>query len=244
MVIEIAQIEGSGDSKFRDAIRVYSKNLESYLREPPRVLRNTLIRVENGSYGDQKYHMFLAKKADEPVGMVTVNYFPNVNVGFMGYIVVAKKYRGQGIGTALYRTSCSAINSDANARVGKQADALVYETDKVKVQDTKKMEEGVKRLHFFKAMGGYIVSGVDYYQPPLRKKDPPSGLYLMVHPFLKPPLFDLNSGWLIAVIRAIFQNVYRVDSPLTEDETEAFLGKIIASIQPASLRLVKDDDFA
>jgi GNAT superfamily N-acetyltransferase len=241
MTIEITQIEGPDDHKFDQAIRIYTSNLAPYLRQPPRVLRGILTKVASGTYGDQKYHMFLAKKDGEPAGMMTCNYFPDVNVGFAGYLVVAKAYRGQGVGTALYRNGCSAINSDARVRTGKQADALVYETDKLNVQDVKEMEEGVKRLNFFKAMGGYIMSGVDYYQPPLHKKDPPTGLYLMVHPFSQSLLSDLKPDWAGAVIRSIFQHVYRIETPLTESETERHLSKIVSSIQPASLRLIEVD---
>ena len=240
MTIEIIKIERPDDSKFDQAMRIYTKNLKLCLRQPPRVLRHILDKVNDGDYGDQNYHIFLARKTDEPIGMMTLNYFPDVNVGFIGYIVIARKYWGQGIGRALYQKGRDQIDSDAYARNREKAAALVYEVSKINVHDKIEKQEDINRIRFFNSLGGYIIEGIKYYQPPLRKSDPPTSLYLMIHPFSETLLLNFKQDWVARLIRSIFEHVYRLECPLSETETEMHINKIIASIEPLNLHLLNE----
>jgi len=221
---ELKEINNVNDALFQDAFLIYKKAFPPELLQEMEVFARILQSKEPG----QDRHIIVAKLNKKVIGMATLNYFYNTNIGCIGYIVIGPQWQKKGFGTKLYNGLVENLSQDAKRQGKLGPDALFSEVEKSEFAKTDaERQEDLERITFFRSVGCKIIKA-KYFQPSLGAGLDSVELNLMVQ-ILNPKL-ELNKEWLIKAVDSIYEYIYVIESNLLPEEKNKYLKVLELSV--------------
>jgi GNAT superfamily N-acetyltransferase len=200
--VTVREIVHGGDGALRPAHRLLRQSLP-----PGEVVdfsdwRATLAERSARVWTDLRWHLLVAERAGRVVGMASGTYLGSLNVGMVGYLVLARSLRGQGVGPRLRARLRTSFERDARRIGGRPLDAVVGEVDRANP-----WLRHLVRTH------GALALDLQYYQPSLQVGDAPSSLVLYYQPLTRNRR-TLPADEVRRLLYAIWRRLYRVAKPL------------------------------
>jgi hypothetical protein len=172
---------------------------------------DTLEERVGGLWTDTAWHLFVAERGGEVIGLCSGTYVGNVNIGVVGYLVSTAASRGSGIGTRLRNRLRRAFQQDAKRLIGKPLAGIIGE-----VSETNPWLARLSRDPHV------LVLDVDYYQPRLHATDDPSP-FVLYYESMGRVRRSMPAAELRRLLYAIWRRVYRVRRPLERPAFNAML---------------------
>ncbi len=144
------------------------------------------------------YHLIIVKEGGEVLAATAGYYIADINVGFINYVVVNKKFEGQGFAALLREILIKTFISDANKNKCQSPIGYLGEVE----HNNPWLKTLIKKQ-------GVVPLDVPYVQPPLfrRGKPIPLVLYFQPHPNAT---IKLEKAFVESVIRAVYSSVYEI----------------------------------
>lgn len=134
-----------GDS-FDSAYELYDASFPEGERETREAIAGWLRVRAAESLAPDDYHMLVARGMDRAVeGIALFHYIAEVRCGFLGYLAVAPRQQGRGLGSALFAEVCAVIERDA----GRAPWGVFSEIDPADPEDP----DSLRRLAFWRRLG-------------------------------------------------------------------------------------------
>ncbi|WP_338602800.1 GNAT family N-acetyltransferase [Sulfolobus tengchongensis] len=187
-------------------------------------LKKYLSLKETSYYGQNNYHILIAKTEGKVIGFVIGDYYAEASVGIIEFLAVAEEFRGKGLGSMLEKAFVEKVSEDAK-KVGKEVKGILIEVEDI--------EKGMKNNSIlFWVNLGYKLIPIKYIQPPLSPgKHRAENLRLMYKPLDESD--EINGKTLLNAIKDYFKYAMSIDNP---EETEEY--KIMSSqIKASSISL-------
>jgi GNAT superfamily N-acetyltransferase len=165
--------------------------------------RDTLAERDAEVWSDVSWHLFVAERDGDVLGVATGTYLGNVNIGAIGYLVVAPAARGLGLGPRLRQRLKTAFRRDARRIRGTELAAVVGEVRR----DNPWLRHLVRR-------DDVIALDFPYYQPSLRRGESPVP-YVFYYEGVGEPRRTLRAKELSQLLYTIWRRIYRVARPMT-----------------------------
>ena len=202
--IRIREIRSGSDPAFGAAYDLLRRVFPRSELLPRRDWQTAMQEREAGLWTDLDWHVLVAERAGRVIGTATGSYLGNLNVGIIGYIVLAARSRARGLGPRLRHGLHQAFERDARRIRGRPLDALVGEVR----EDNPWLRHLVRRE-------GAIALDFPYYQPSLDVDRTPVPLVLYYQPL--PPLRrrSLPAAMVRRLLYSLWRRPYRVAHPLS-----------------------------
>lgn len=175
---------------------------------------DTLEEREAGLWTDTAWHLLIAERDGEVIGLTSGTYVGNVNIAVIGYLVTTSATRGQGLGSRLRERLKSAFRRDAERLVRRKLDGILGE-----------VSERNPWLARLSRDPRVLVLDVDYYQPRLHPTDDPSP-FVLYYEALTRRRRSIPAAELKRLLYAVWRRVYRVRRPLERPAFNAMLESI------------------
>lgn len=198
----------------RAAGRLYERTLSADERIPWAWIERSLAQRGETKPGGWSKHLLLAApedRADDPDALAGFAYgalIPGYG-GYLCYVGVDERYRGQGVGTRLFDQFDKVLAVDAGA-ADEPLPFVVWESHRPG-PDAPAGEQAMwqARVRLFDKVGGLWVKGVEFLSPNYADEDgPPVRLELFVKPVAVPAkAFDRDR--VRELVAGLHQRVYR-----------------------------------
>ena len=99
--LRIRQVRQPSDPALAGAYRLLRRAFSARELVRRRDLREMMTERNTGLLGDLNWHMVVAERGEQVVGVATISYMGNVNVGVVGYVAVRPGERSGGLGLKL-----------------------------------------------------------------------------------------------------------------------------------------------
>lgn len=198
----------------------FSRNERVSLRE----WQDSLEERANGVWTDVAWHLLVAERGKDVVGVASGNYLGDVNLGIIGYLATAPQVRVRGLGTRLRHVLMKRFEDDALRIAGKPLAGLVGEV--------KESNPWLGRL----ARRGVLLLDFPYLQPRLRFFDRASP-FVLYYEAVHRPRSRIPAAELRRVLYTLWRRVYRISRPLSRPEFRAMLKSLEAKRSIGSRRL-------
>ncbi|MEO8449465.1 MAG: hypothetical protein ABI647_06735 [Gemmatimonadota bacterium] len=164
--------------------------------------RASLAEREARLWADFRWHLFVAERAGEVVGVASGSYLGNMNIGMVGYLVASPLARGRRVGPRLRIRLGAAFARDAREAGHRALEAVVGEVRR----DNPWLKTLIRRRKV-------LALDFDYLQPRLHhtKKPVPLVLYYDTARQIR----RLTCAFLRRLLYTIWRRVYRIARPLT-----------------------------
>jgi GNAT superfamily N-acetyltransferase len=164
--------------------------------------RSTLAERRAAVWSDVAWHVFVATRGDDVLGVATGTYLGNVNIGVIGYLAVHPEARGLGLGPRLRARLRTAFRRDARRVLGTELAGVVGEVRR----DNPWLRHLVRREDA-------VALDFPYYQPSLRRGEQPVQ-FVFYYEGVGEPRKALRARELSRLLYTIWRRVYRVARPL------------------------------
>lgn len=164
----------------------------------------TLHERAAGVWADLHWHMVIAERGADVIGVATGSYLGSLNVGLIGYLAVRARSRSTGLGPRLRTKLLRAFDGDARRLHGRPNDALIGEVE----PENPWLRRLVRHHHA-------IPLDLPYFQPPVRPTEPEVPLVLYYQP-LRRVRKRLPVAEVRRLLYAIWRRGYRIASPLDD----------------------------
>ncbi len=179
-----------------------------------RDLREAIVERNRGVLGDLNWHMIVAERAGVLVGVATVSYLGDLNVGMVGYLAVRAGERSGGVGLKLRAKLLRALHRDALRIRGRPVDALVGE---VKAENP--------WLTHLVTVHEALALDFPYWQPSIDGRARPVPLVLYYQPIARERT-SLGADEVRRLLYAIWRRLYRVPKPMKDPRFRRMLAAI------------------
>ena len=175
---------------------------------------DTLEERVQGLWTDTAWHLFVAERDGEVIGLCSGMYVGNVNIGVIGYLATTAATRGAGVGSRLRDRLRRAFRADALRLVHKRLEGILGE-----VSATNPWLARLSRDEHV------LVLDVDYYQPRLHATDDASP-FVLYYESMRGVRRAIPAAELRRLLYAVWRRVYRVRRPLERSAFNAMLRSI------------------
>lgn len=179
-----------------------------------RDLREAIVERNRGVLGDLNWHMIVAERAGVLIGVATVSYLGDLNVGMVGYLAVRAGERAGGVGLKLRAKLLHAVHRDALRIRGRPVDALVGE-----------VKPGNPWLTHLVTDHAAIALDFPYWQPSIDGLARPVPLVLYYQPIGRERI-SLEADLVRRLLYAIWRRLYRVAKPMKDRRFRAMLSAL------------------
>ena len=210
----------------RISIRELRDHKDPLLRGAYALLKQTFKRGERVDYSewvgslrekagnlatDFAWHLFVAERDGEVVGLASGTYLGNVNLGVIGYLAIPPEARAAGIGTRLRTRLRRQFARDAERIAGRPLAGIIGE-----VSATNPWLRRLDRLP------EVLVLDFPYFQPSLYDDDAPSP-FVLYYESMTGPRQRIPVGELRRVLYTVWRRVYRIGRPLERPAFRAMM---------------------
>lgn len=164
--------------------------------------RASLAERRADLWSDIAWHIVVAERDGEVVGVATGTFLGNVNVGVVGYLAVSEAARGLGVGPELRSKLRDAFRKDARALLDRELMAVVGEVRR----DNPWLRRLIRREKVLALDFGYL-------QPRLRPDEPPVPLVLY-YESLGRARQRLPVEFVRKLLYTMWRRAYRIPRPL------------------------------
>ncbi|MGH7561966.1 MAG: GNAT family N-acetyltransferase [Gemmatimonadales bacterium] len=194
-----------------------------------RDLREAIVERNRGFLGDLNWHMIVAERDGRLVGVATVSYIGELNIGVVGYLAVRPGERAGGLGLKLRARLMRLAHHDALRRWRRPLRALVGE-----VRADNPWLRHLVQYHDALALD------FPYWQPCLDGRARPVRLVLYFQPISRDRQ-SLGADEVRRLVYTIWRRLYRVARPMNDPAFRRMLKAIegrrtIGSKLPPALR--------
>jgi hypothetical protein len=202
--LRIREIASERDPALRGAYRLLRRTFPPKELVPLSEMQNSLREREAGVLTDLRWHMLVAMRGDEVVGVGSGTYLGSLNVGTIGYLTVAPGERTGGLGARVRARLRKAFEQDALTIRGESLTALVGEVE----ADNPWLDYLVRRR-------GALALDLPYLQPEVRADREPVPLVLYYQP-LRRSVKRLPVTTVRQLIFALWRRGYRIAAPMRD----------------------------
>ena len=185
----------------------------------------SLREREAGMLSDLAWHLIIAERDGEVLGLVSGTYVGSVNVGVVGYLAIAEAGRGEGLGTRLRNHLRRRFARDAERIAHRPLTGIIGE-----------VSPGNPWLRRLARSPRVLMLDFPYYQPRLRDDDDPSPFVLYIEAFgnarRRIPVAELKQ-----ILFAIWRRIYRIPRPLDRPAFRAMMRALEGRRTVGPLRL-------
>jgi GNAT superfamily N-acetyltransferase len=180
--------------------------LKRFFARGERVDRNEWIGSLREGAGrlvsDLVWHLLVAERDGEVIGLASGSYLGSFNVGVIGYLAAVPEARVRGLGSRLRERLRVRFVRDAVRIADAPLAAIIGE-----------VSVGNRWLRNLAARPGVILLDFPYYQPSLREDDAPSS-FVLYYESLAPRRTRVPVSELRRLLYAVWRRVYRIPRPL------------------------------
>ena len=209
--LRIREVVSPDDPHLRQAYRLLSKSFARTERVELRDWVASLREKEGDLLTDVVWHLFIAVRNEQVVGLASGTFLGNMHVGVIGYLAIGSDAQSLGLGTRLRNRLRSQFERDALQLTGKPLKAIIGEVS----VDNPWLRRLAKRPEV-------LVLDFDYYQPRLYEGDAPSP-FVLYYESLQGVRTRLPVKELRQLLYAIWRRVYRLSRPLERPSFRAML---------------------
>lgn len=202
--LRIRQVRQPSDPALAGAYRLLRRAFSARELVRRRDLREMMTERNTGLLGDLNWHMVVAERGEQVVGVATISYMGNVNVGVVGYVAVRPGERSGGLGLKLRARLLRAANRDAVRIRHRPLDAIVGEVRPRNPWLAHLVE------HF-----GAIPLDFRYWQPSIDGTARPVRLVLYYQPINR-ERSSLSAPEVRRLIYHIWRRLYRIPKPMKD----------------------------
>lgn len=200
--IRIREIADPQDAVLGEAYALLRRTFHRSERVSLAEWRATLREKSRRVWADYEWHLFIAERSGEIIGLVTGTYLGNVNLGIIGYLAVTPDVQAAGLGTRLRGRLRQAFARDARLIARRPLGAVMGEVS----ADNPWLKKLARRP-------GVLILDIPYYQPRLYPTDRPSP-FVLYHESAGRGRRYLAAGELRRILYAIWRRAYRISRPL------------------------------
>ena len=135
-----------------------------------------LLKAKAEGQGEDEFMLAAVDSSGALLGLACYQHMPEARLAVLWYLAVRLQARNRGLGGKFYDHIASLVN-----RTGCQA--LLLEVEIPELCETVELAElAARRINFYRRHGALVLQGVDYLQY-VGWHQPPTPMYIMVHPF-------------------------------------------------------------
>jgi GNAT superfamily N-acetyltransferase len=164
--------------------------------------RDSLVERSAGLWADLCWHLVVAERGGRVIGAATGTYLGNVNIGFVGYLAVARGGRGEGLGSRLRSRLIQLFRRDARRIRRRALEALVGE-----------VRSDNPWLRHLVASPKVLALDFVYLQPRLRAGTHSVPLVLY-YESMRGPVSHLSATQVRQLLYTAWRRAYRIPRPL------------------------------
>lgn len=179
-------------------------------RVSQREWHDSLEERASNVWTDVAWHLLVAERGKDVVGVASGNYLGNINLGIVGYLATVPHVRVRGLGTRLRHALINRFEDDAVRIARKPLAGLIGEV--------KESNPWLGRL----ARRGVLLLDFPYLQPRLRFFDRASP-FVLYYEAVHQPRSRIPAAELRRVLYTLWRRVYRISRPLSRPEFRAML---------------------
>jgi len=202
--LRMREIAGEDDPALRGAYTLLRRTFPPKELVPLGEMQNSLREREARVLTDLRWHMIVALRGEEVVGVGSGTYLGSLNVGIIGYLTVDPEERAGGLGARVRARLRKAFEQDALTIRSESLTALVGEVE----ADNPWLDYLVRRR-------GALALDFPYLQPEVRSDREPVPLVLYYQP-LRRPIKRLPAATVRQLVFALWRRGYRIAAPMRD----------------------------
>lgn len=201
--LTIREVTDVADPALRESYGLLRRTFHRGERVTLAEWRGTMVERMSGLWTDLAWHLLVAERDGQVVGLASGTYLGNVNLGVIGYLAISPDARSTGIGSRL-RTRLRAIfGRDALRIAGEPLSGIIGE-----------VSIGNPWLEALAKRENVLVLDFQYFQPRLYPEDAASP-FALYHESLLGTRRSLPVGELRRILYTVWRRIYRVGRPLS-----------------------------
>jgi hypothetical protein len=202
--LRIREVRDPNDRALAGAYRLLRGAFSSRELVRRRDIREAIIERNRGFLGDLNWHMFVAERGKVLLGVATISYVGELNIGVVGYLAVRSTERSTGLGLRLRARLLQAVHKDALRIRKRPVDALIGE-----------VRAGNPWLRHLVTAHGALALDFPYWQPSIDGKARPVRLVLYYQPLTKERA-SLSGNEVRRLLYVIWRRLYRIPRPMKD----------------------------
>jgi GNAT superfamily N-acetyltransferase len=200
--LRIREVRDPNDKALAGAYRLLQRAFTAGELVPRRDLREAMMERNRGILGEFNWHMFVAERGKVVVGVATISYVGELNIGMIGYLAVRPIERSTGLGLRLRAKLLQAVRRDALRIRHRPLEALVGE-----------VRAGNPWLRHLVSVHQALALDFPYWQPSIDGTASPVRLVLYYQPTARERQ-SLGVSEVRRLLYVIWRRVYRVPRPM------------------------------
>lgn len=210
-MIRIREIVDPRDSSLKPAYALLKETFPREERVTFREWQGSLREKSSRVLTDSAWHLLVAERDGEVVGLNSGTYLGSLNLGLIGYLATTPDVRSTGVGTRLRSRLRRVFERDARQIAGEPLDGILGE---VSAQNP--------WLRTLARRPNVLALDFPYYQPSLEPGDEPSP-FVLYYEQLRTVRSSLPVSELRRILYAIWRRSYRISRPLDDPAFRAML---------------------
>jgi hypothetical protein len=202
--LRIREVRDPNDQALAGAYRLLQRAFTAGELVRRRDLREAMLERNRGILGEFNWHMFVAERGKVVVGVATISYVGELNVGMIGYLAVRPTERSTGVGLRLRARLLQAVRKDALRIRKRPLDALIGE-----------VRVGNPWLRHLVSAHKALALDFPYWQPSINGTARPVRLVLYYQPTTRNRQ-SLGVNEVRRLLYVIWRRVYRIPRPMKE----------------------------
>ena len=202
--LRIREVRDPNDRALAGAYRLLRAAFSSRELVRRRDIREAIIERNRGFLGDLNWHMLVAERGKMLVGVATISYVGELNIGVVGYLAVRSSERSTGLGLRLRARLLQSVHKDALRIRKRPVDALIGE---VRAENP--------WLRHLVAVHRALALDFPYWQPSIDGKARPVRLVLYYQPIARERT-DLSGNEVRRLLYVIWRRLYRIPRPMKD----------------------------
>ena len=202
--LRIREVRDPNDRALAGAYRLLRAAFSSRELVRRRDIREAIIERNRGFLGDLNWHMLVAERGKILVGVATISYVGELNIGVVGYLAVRSSERSTGLGLRLRARLLQAVHKDALRIRKRPVDALIGE---VRAENP--------WLRHLVVVHRALALDFPYWQPSIDGKARPVRLVLYYQPIARERT-DLSGNEVRRLLYVIWRRLYRIPRPMKD----------------------------
>ena len=225
----VREIRDPADPALAEAYRLLQRAFHQDELVSMREWHDTLAERDAAVWTDTSWHLLVAERGDQMLGVASGTYLGNVNVGVMGYLVVDPEARGLGLGPRLRRRLRGLFFRDAKRIRRAPLEALVGEVRR----DNPWLRRLIRRPTV-------VALDFPYFQPELRADEAPVEFVLYYETFGRARQ-SVPATEVRKLLYNVWRRVYRIARPLSSPVFRRMMRSLARrrSIREIKLRALK-----
>jgi GNAT superfamily N-acetyltransferase len=136
----------------------------------------SLLKAKMRGDGRDVFMLAAVNAQQEPLGIIEYELNEALSAALLWYNAVNPQYRGQGLGSAIYRKLISRLDAAG-------IKTFIFEVElpqEMLSDEDKRLAE--RRIEFYRRLGAKLLTGISYWQD-VGEHVPPTPMHIMVHSF-------------------------------------------------------------